>query len=114
MGLFDKFLKKKAAKAEECVLIHLDGVNLSHEVYETHDLVTLEDLLIDAINRNRVGELDGNEVGEKVTTIFTYGPDAGRLYQVMEPILTTYPLCQNARVIIRKGGPGTPQTEVQL
>jgi hypothetical protein len=115
MGLFDKFLKKKTSlKSDECVLIHLDAVSLSDQIYEEFDLSTLEDQLVAAIIGNHAGELDGNEIGDAVTTIFTYGPDADRLYRVMEPVLKSYPLCQNARVVIRKGGPGSPQTEVQL
>jgi hypothetical protein len=115
MGLFDKLRGKRTQqKPQECVLIHLDAANLPDEIYAQHDLSTLEDLLIEAIGKNSAGELDGNEIGDGVTTIFTYGPDADDLYHAMEPVLLAYPLCQNARIVIRKGGPGSPQTEVQL
>jgi hypothetical protein len=115
MGLLDRFLKKKEQpKPDECVLIHLDGVNLPDKVYQECDTSTLEDQLIEAIKSSQAGELDGHETGEKETTIFTYGPDADHLYQVMEPVLRAYPLSSNARVVIRKGGPGSPQTEVLL
>jgi len=99
---------------DECVLIHLDGVNLPDDVYKECDMLTLEDQLIEAIKRSNAGELDGHETGERETTIFTYGPDADHLYQAMEPILASCPLCKNARVVLRKGGPGSPQTEFQL
>jgi hypothetical protein len=115
MGLFDRLLKKKApSKSEECVLIYLDCVNLPAQVYEEYDLATLEEQLATIINRNGAGEWDGNELGEDTARIFTYGPDADRLYRVMEPVLKSHPLCQNARIVIRKGGPGAPQTQVQL
>ncbi|UWZ82307.1 hypothetical protein [Occallatibacter riparius] len=115
MGIFDKFLKKNAQpKSQECVLIRLDGVNLPDEVYAKYDVATLEDQLIEEIETNRAGELDGHETGDSVTTIYLYGPDANRLYDVVEPVLKDYPLCKNARVVIRKGGPGSPQSEVQL
>ena len=115
MGLFDKLLKKKEQpKSQECVLIYLDAVNLPNEIYEKYDLSTLEDQLIEAIENNKAGEVDGNEMGEGFTKIYTYGPDADRLYGVVEPVLRAYPLCRNARIIIRKGGPGSPQTEVHL
>lgn len=93
MGMLDKLLRKKAPAPQECVLIYLDGVNLPDKVYEENDLSTLEDLLIEAINENDAGELDGNETGPETTTIFTYGPDANRLYAAMEDVLKTYPLC---------------------
>ena len=115
MALFDKFLKKKEPpKEDECVLIYLDAANLSDEIYAEFDLSTLEDQLIDVIQKNGVGEFDGNEAGEGVTTLYTYGPDADALYRAMEPVLIAYPLCRNARIVIRKGGPGSPQSEVHL
>jgi hypothetical protein len=115
MGLLGKLVgKKEKPKLEECVLIYLDGVNLPDEVYAECDLLTIEDRLIEAIEKGQAGELDGNEIGERETTIFTYGPDADRLYRVMEPVLKSYPLCRGARVIVRKGGPGSPQTEFQI
>jgi hypothetical protein len=115
MGLFSRFSKKKdQPKSEECVLIYLDAVNLPYEIYEKYDLSTLEDQLAEAIEKNKAGEFDGNEMGEGVTKIFTYGPDADRLYHAMESVLRDYPLCRNAKVVIRKGGPGSPQKEVQL
>lgn len=115
MGILDKlFGKKEQPKSEECVLIHLDGVSLPDEVYAECDLSTLEDQLIEAIQKINAGELDGHETGEKETTIFTYGSDADRLYAAMESTLLSYPLCKNARIVIRKGGPGSPQTEIKL
>jgi hypothetical protein len=114
MGFLDKLLKKKSPAPQECVLIHLDGVNLPGQVYEENDLSTLEDLLIDAINRSHAGELDGNETGPEATTIFTYGPDADRLFAAMEPVLSHHPLLKGSRIVIRKGGPGSPQTEMKL
>ena len=115
MGLFDKFLKKKEEpKSNECVLIHLDGVNLPDKVYQECDLSTLEGMLIEAIESNNVGELDGNETGPTETTIFTYGPDADKLYRAMEQVLKEYPLSQNARIVIRRGGPGSPQAQIHL
>jgi hypothetical protein len=115
MGILDKLLKKKQQpKSDECVLIHLDGAGLPDQVYQECDLSTLEDMLAEAIERSHAGELDGNEIGPMETTIFTYGPDADRLYRAMEPVLKEYPLSRNARIVIRKGGPGSPQTEVHL
>ena len=83
MGFLDKLRKKKPPTPQECVLIHLDGVNLADHVYQESDLSTLEDLLIEAINNENAGELDGNETGPETTTIFTYGTDADRLFAAM-------------------------------
>lgn len=115
MSFLSKLVGKKTEpKKEECVLVYLDGSNLPDEVYQNYDLSTLEDQLIEAIAASGVGEFDGNEIGPEVTTLYTYGPDADALFKAMEGVLRAYPLCKNARVVIRKGGPGSPQTELQL
>ena len=83
----------------ECVLVHLDGTSLPDNVYEECDVMTLSDQLGEAIEQRGFGEYDGDEHGPTETTFFMYGPDAERL-----PVLRAYPLCQNARVIIRRSG----------
>jgi hypothetical protein len=116
MALFKRLFgsTKSSTKNEEAVLIHLDGTSLPDEVYREFDLSTLEDQLIEAITAHQAGEFDGNEIGDTETTLFAYGPDAKRLFEVIEPILRAYPLCRNARVVIRQGQPGSPQTETKI
>jgi hypothetical protein len=116
MALFSKLFGKgkDAPRNEQAVLIYLDGSGLPDDVYASCDLSTLEDQLIEAINTHGAGEFDGNEIGEKETTLFAYGPDASELFAAMEPVLTTYPLCKNARVVIRQGAPGSPQREIKI
>jgi hypothetical protein len=99
---------------QEAVLVHLDGSSLPDAVYEQHDLATLEDQLAEVISRGRLGEFDGNEVGPAETTLFMYGPDAERLFAGIEQTLRSYPLCQNARVVIRRGAPGAAEREVRV
>jgi hypothetical protein len=103
-----------APAAEQAVLIYLDGATLPDEVYAECDLSTLEDRLIAALEGSGLGEFDGNEVGERETILYLYGSDAERLYQQIGPVLTAYPLCRNARVVIRKGRPGAAQREFRL
>lgn len=100
--------------AQQAVLVHLDGVGLPDHVYKECDLATLEDRLVEAIASGRIGEFDGNEVGERETTLFMYGPDAERLFAGIEAILRDYPLCRGARVEIRRGGPGAEHRELLL
>jgi hypothetical protein len=116
MAILDKLFGKKKSEPrhEEDVLVHLDGVNLPDEVYASYDLSTLEDQLIEVINQNRAGEFDGNGIGDKKTTLYAYGPNADKLFEVMKPVLRAYPLCKSGRVVIRHGSPGSPQTEVKL
>ncbi len=97
---------------EEAVLISLDGQGLDNAVYQAYDLSTLEDLLSEQIEPDGIGELDGHESGPTQTTIYLYGPDAEMLFSRVQPVLASYPLCQNSRVVIRRGGPGSGQREV--
>jgi hypothetical protein len=99
---------------EEAVLVYLDGSDLPDHVGQEHDVATLEDRLTEIIEREQLGEFDGNEFGPDEVTLFMYGPNAERLFAGIEPVLRGYPLCQNARVVIRNGGPGAPEREVRL
>ena len=83
-------------------------------MYQQCDLATIEDRIVAALAGTGLGEFDGNEIGPGETTLYLYGADAERLFAHLEPILTAYPLCRNARVVIRKGRPGAPQREVRL
>ena len=120
MSILERLFGAKRAKSEgeappqEAVLVHLDGTGLPEEVYEQHDLATLEDRLIEVISQRGLGELDGHEIGPSETVVFLYGPDAERLFSGVEPILRAYPLCRNARVVIRSGGPGAPERVVHI
>lgn len=106
--------KSTALPSEQAVLVHLDGRGLPEHIYEEYDLATIEDRLIEVIERKRLGEFDGNEIGPDEATLFMYGPDAERLFAGIESILREYPLCQGARVEIRRGAPGGPLREVRL
>ena len=99
---------------EQSVLIHLDTASLPDAVYESHDLATLEDALVAAIQPKGLGELDGNEIGPHGTTVFIYGPNANALFDGIEETLRSNPLCQNARVVIRSVGPGARSKEIRL
>lgn len=99
---------------EQAVLVHLDGIGLPDEVYEEFDLATLEDQIQAVLLEQKVGECDGNEFTDRETTLYFYGPDAERLFGAIDATLRAYPLCRGARVVIRCGGPGAPERELQL
>lgn len=97
---------------EEAVLIFLDGQGLDDAVYRDYDLSTLEGRIIELIEQDGIGELDGHETGPEHTTIYLYGPDAEALFSRVRNVLIHHPLCKNSRVVIRKGGPGSTCREV--
>jgi hypothetical protein len=120
VSIFKKLFGREPEKAtatvgqaeEQAVIVYLDGSGLPGEIYEEYDLATLEDRLIEAVERSASGEYDGNEFGPDGTTLYLYGPDAERVFSAIEGTLRGYPLCQNARVVIRRGPPGSPEREL--
>ncbi len=59
--IFNLFKKKNLTtpkKNEEAVIIYLDAMNLSDEVYETCDLMTLEDKINEVILFNQANSRD--------------------------------------------------------
>ena len=119
MGLLSRLFRGGSAQgqhsdARQCVLVHLDGTSLADDVYRQWDVMTLSGQLEEVLGRQKLGEYDGDEQGPTETTLFMYGPDAERLFNRIEPVLRVYPLCQNARVVIRRGPPGAPERELRL
>jgi hypothetical protein len=50
----------------------------------------------------RAGELDGSMLGPDLVQLFAYGPDADRLFAVMEPTLRRFP-ARPAHATLRYG-----------
>ncbi|POZ61342.1 hypothetical protein [Chromobacterium alticapitis] len=96
---------------DQAVLIYLDGQGLPDEVYTDCDLMTLEEKLEYELGSGKLGVVDGNEVGPREITIFLYGADAEAMVRGIEPILREYPLCNGARVVVRRGAPGAELRE---
>lgn len=118
MNIFGRLFGKKDGapprKVEQAVIVYLDGTGLPDSVYQECDTSTLEDRLIEVVERDGLGEVDGTETGPTETALFMYGPDAERLFAGVERTLRDYPLCHGARVVIRRGGPDSEQREVRL
>jgi hypothetical protein len=119
MGFFSRLFRlgthtQEPAEDQEYVLVRLDGTSLPDDVYEQWDLWGLSERLEEALEHQALGDYDGHETGPTETTLFMYGPDAERLYAGVEGVLREYPLCQNARVVIRRGGLDAPEREVRL
>ncbi|SNT66234.1 hypothetical protein SAMN05421812_13515 [Asanoa hainanensis] len=64
-----------------------DGLGETDVVEAIH---ALEDRLEKAITDAGVGEFDGNELGGGEAVLFAYGPDATKLFAVMEPELRAF------------------------
>ena len=81
-------------------------------------LCELEDKLIAAIESADVGEFDGNEVAMDGSdgTLYMYGPDADRLFEVVRPVLASATCIRNAVATLRYGPPedGVKEREVAI
>jgi hypothetical protein len=72
------------------------------------DVFDVEDRLIEAIDGARVGEFDGNLMGPGEVELYAYGPDADKLFGVMEPILRSVALKEGSYALKRYGEAGDP------
>ena len=97
----------------EGLAVYLDGVNLPDSVYEKCNINELAGLLLGTLS-SVGGEIRDSWVGRNETSIYMYGPNAETMFAKLEPILASYPLCQNARVVIRPGNPGMDPRTVHI
>lgn len=70
---------------------------------ERENITALADQLQQVINDHDVGEFDGDEFGDGRCVLYMYGPNADRLFDVIEPILRENPLTQGGFAIKRYG-----------
>ncbi len=98
---------------KEGLAIYLDGINLPDEVYDTCSCDGLAALILEALTFLG-GEIRGSWVGRSETAIYLFAPDTEQLFSLIEPILAAYPLCQNARIVIRHGNPALNPRTVRL
>jgi|ERR1041384_3143776 hypothetical protein len=103
MGLFDKKKDQIAAAAMQAVVVQFNfpSGNLDR-IFE------LEDQLAKTVEGASVGELDGNEIAVdgRDNLFYMYGPDADKVYAAIEPVLLSWDLLSEARVLLRYGPPG--------
>jgi len=97
----------------EGLAVYLDGINLPDEVYNTCTCDGLA-VLISGELAAVGGEIRGSWVGREETSIYMYGPNAEHMFDAIEPLLAVYPLCRNARVVVRHGNPDLNPRTVRL
>ncbi|MHC1697296.1 MAG: hypothetical protein AB9919_04345 [Geobacteraceae bacterium] len=98
---------------KEGLAIYLDGIGLPDAVYETCTADGLAGRIYGVVT-SQGGEIRGSWVGPTETAIYLYVPDAEKLFAGLEPILADYPLCGNARVVIRHGNPALQPRTVRM
>jgi hypothetical protein len=96
----------------ECLALFLDGVNLPDEVYQSTDIDELVVKLRDS--SEGFAEYRASWAGDYETSIHFFCDDADAMFQRMEPVISTYPLCRNCRVVIRRGNPKLKPIEIRI
>lgn len=73
---------------QQAVIVHL---RLSDDGFGSDEdrsaIWTLEEEIENAVAEASAGELDGDEFGQGECVLFLYGPDADRVFAVIEPLL---------------------------
>ena len=77
-------------------------------------IYALEDRLNAAIERQGVGELDGDEWGNGNCQLFMYGNSADKIFDVITPLLLDHQAPAVSYAIKRYGPPGAPERMVHL
>lgn len=62
-------------------------------------LFAFEDVLREIVEINRVGTVDGNEIGDTTITFFIYGKNADAIYDILFPVLSRFPFRPGSYVI---------------
>ncbi len=107
MSFFAKLFGGKTDKPEAAPE-HAVIVSFQYGSTDLSRIFQLEKRLEDAIEEAHAGEYDGNEIAVDGSdgSLYMYGPDADRLFDVVRPILESTDFMQGARALLRYGPPG--------
>ena len=105
--------RSDSTASEHAVLIHIPADDPRFD-YESFGLDQVEDPIIVALEREGIGELDGNMIGGDEAIIYLYGRDADRVYDAIAPVLGCLALPHGTVVVKRYGGPGAKTVRVPL
>lgn len=94
---------------QEGLALYLDGTSLPDEVYQTTDVDALMERLAVAV-ASVGGELRGLWNGPTETALYHYGPSADAMLDALQPVFDDFPICENARLVIRQGADADTRT----
>jgi hypothetical protein len=77
---------------------YMNGTDLPDEVYKTCD----SNVVYDEINRllGQRGAIQSYWQGPSETALYLYGNSAEEMRSLIQPIVSSYPLCQKARIVV--------------
>lgn len=79
----------------EGLAIYFNGTDLPAEVYASGDL----NLVVAEFRKllGKRGEIQGHWNGSTETAVYLYGPSIEEMKKLIEPLMSSHPLCQKAR-----------------
>lgn len=83
--------------AAEGLALFLNGADLPDEVYAACDVNFVIEELDRLMGEN--GKMKGHWEGERDTALYCYGPSFETMREAIGPLLSSYPLCQKARIV---------------
>ncbi|WP_202353919.1 hypothetical protein [Mesorhizobium sp. 113-3-3] len=97
---------------EQAVIVYLRLNDGQFGTLREHEPVrALEERLEQAVGSASVGEFDGDLFGEGECVLYMYGPDAERLFAVIEPILKSSHVAAGGYAIKRFGEAADPSAK---
>jgi len=113
LGVASSSPNSRGASEEQALIVKIRlGSSMGSEA-EHQRIAAMEQELSEAIAKAG-GDFDGDEFGEGVCTIYTYGASAEKLYSVALPILRKFRPPAGSYAIKRYGKPGSKQDRVEL
>jgi len=102
-------------RREQAVIVHLKLADGKFgDPKERESIIALGDKLNQIIKKKRVGEYDGHEFGEGFATLYTYGPDANKLFDAIIETVKERPSRSGSYIIKRFGSPGAKEERRDL
>jgi len=111
----DKPNGKPATEQEQAVIVWIRlADDDSGSTEEREHFFKVEDEVLRAVENSGAGEYDGNEIGEGFFKLYTYGPSAERLWDIIVPVLKQFQIPSGSYVVKRYGRPGSKQDRIVL
>ena len=94
---------------------HAIVVHFKYKKKSLDELHQLETQLSQIIEENSLGEYDGHEIAKDTNGfIYMYGTNAENLFKAVKPVLDKTDFMKGAIAILRFGGPGASDIEVEV
>lgn len=105
-------MKSSSKKAPE----HIVFVRFNYGKKNLEALFKLEDVLKEALSKNKVGKYDGHDIEMDLSegALYMYGPDAELLFKAIQPVLKESDFMKGANATLLFGPPEDGVKEIKV